>query len=63
MGGWFYNGGMENFQSLCIVDRGVLTLLFYEDSAPPILPTPIFQIPPCNLQPPPPLLYLLLCFF
>ena len=29
---------------------------------PPILPTPIFQIPPCNLQPPPPLLFLL-CFF
>ena len=36
----FIMGGMGNFKSLDIVDRGVLTPLFYED--PTILP-----IPPC----------------
>ena len=36
----FIMGGMGNFKSLDIVDRGVLTPLFYKD--PTILP-----IPPC----------------
>ena len=43
-------------KSLDIVDRGVLTPLFYED--PPYPP----QLS-CHLQPPPPLFFVLSCFF
>ena len=70
-GGLFYNGGNGKFlKSLYTVCRGVLTPLFYEDA--PILPTPLFSnfvqhhpLPPlpCHPQPPPPMFFLLPCFF
>ena len=65
-GGWFYNGGGGKFlKSLKIVDRGMLTPLFYED--PPMYPiSPFSNVAhppqlPCHLQPPPPLFFLLSC--
>ena len=78
MGGWEIftrngrearNGGDGKFsKSLDIVDRGVLIPLFYED--PTMLPSPPFsnvvhpspQLP-CHIQLPPPLFFLLSCFF
>ena len=78
MGGWEIftrngrearNGGDGKFsKSLDIVDRGVLIPLFYED--PTMLPIPPFsnvvhsspQLP-CHIQLPPPLFFLLSCFF
>ena len=56
-GGWFYNGGGGKFlKSLKIVDRGMLTPLFYED--PPMYPiSPFSNVahpPPTSLSPPTP---------
>ena len=69
LGGWFYNRGMRNFQSLYIVCRGMLTSLFYENTLPILLNSPSFQVLPppptisCHFQSAPPLLFLLSCFF
>ena len=53
-----------------IVGRGILSpLILWRPPPPPILPTPTFSIlsnPPCllcHLQPLPPLIFLLSCFF
>ena len=61
-GGWFYNGGMGNFGKFFryLVGRELLTLLFYEDPPPSMLPTMPFSnfgqpsLPSTCLSPPTP---------
>ena len=68
--GLFFTGWDGKFlKSLDIVGRGVLTALFYEDPPLPTLPPfshfvqPFSPSLPYHLQPPPPLFFLLSCFF
>ena len=74
-GNWVYNGGMDNFLSLFTLLEEGCQLPYFMKTPLPILPTSpsLFQIlstpapspcpRPCQLQPPPPLLFLLPWFF